>query len=684
MSRYRRGISRIALFVALAVGLTLGAPALPAVAASVPCQNDRMCTVPLKFYGGSVQHHPRVYLIFWGSRWASDGTGIAAAVENLFAGLGGTSLNNILSQYGDGTDFVHNDVYLAGQYHMEDPAHDPGAVVGTLDAGGMINYARAQNPSWTNTPDTQFIILPQSGTYASPSPPSASCGFHSTVSGYVFAFVDYPYPQSQTNQICRDADDPVGEVTSTAFHEYAEAATDPTANAGWHTQDSDWQEIADLCSGEGFSPYQPSPDTTWGWSGLGEVQLLWDNSTGSCASYHGEDGFTPVGLPVHTIYAPFQAPYDAMWVAKGYGLPDVGYPTAEQAPFAGGTRQLFSAGAMYSSGGMTHEVHGAIYGLYSSKYAPNLTGTLGFPASDEKDAPGGGRENLFNGSSCGSGSVILWKSGTGAHEMQGCIYDAYLRRFGGPAGGYGYPTSDEQATEGGGGRVNYMQGTTCGSTGGSGLFWSASTPTWPVHGCIFQRYEAIGEDASGLGFPTSDEYNTSAGIRQDFSNGYILWANNTATVYVNGGSNCVTYGGFMTGPGACSGFYTTGTWFSGGGTGYLGKEIWTYANGAVKDSSAVYRFGGLGNTGRAYRVDAWVPDNHSNATHAHYVISTPGQPDANGYVHQDQLTNVWATVGYVCSTDGTAQVALWDDGGDQYPLQVGADAVRLVITGLGC
>ncbi|HEU5369236.1 MAG TPA: hypothetical protein VFU69_12265 [Ktedonobacterales bacterium] len=87
-----------------------------------------------------------------------------------------------------------------------------------------------------------------------------------------------------------------------------------------------------------------------------------------------------------------------------------------------------------------------------------------------------GRENTFSGTNCGtsntSGSAILWSSGTGAHEVQGCIYHAYVN-FGGAA--------------------------------------------------------------SALGLPISDEYTNSAGQREsDFQGGNIIWWNNQAFINLNG------------------------------------------------------------------------------------------------------------------------------------------------------
>lgn len=46
--------------------------------------------------------------------------------------------------------------------------------------------------------------------------------------------------------------------------------------------------------------------------------------------------------------------------------------------------------------------------------------------------------------------------------------------------------------------------------------------------------------------------------------------------------------------------------------------------------------------------------------------------------------NQWATFGSVCTTDGTVSIVLADDGGDVYPAEVGADAIRAVRTNLGC
>jgi hypothetical protein len=144
---------------------------------------------------------------------------------------------------------------------------------------------------------------------------------------------------------------------------------------------------------------------------------------------------------------------------------------------------------------------------------------------------------------------------------------------------------------------------------------------------------------------------------------------------------CSNYGGTgnITGPNTCATgtFVTHSTWFGGGGVGLLGQEIWTYANGNVPDSTATYSFHGLSSASRL-QIQAYIPNNNSNALRAHYHFCSPGGGCADGSVNQKDFTNAWANVGIMCTSDGTATVVLSDDGGDQFPVVVGADAIRVI------
>jgi uncharacterized protein with LGFP repeats len=164
-----------------------------------------------------------------------------------------------------------------------------------------------------------------------------------------------------------------------------------------------------------------------------------------------------------------------------------------------------------------------------------MSGLLGRPTADAVNEPGGGTMQTFSGTGCGSsgGSALFWSSASNStHEMHGCIYNSFMNRWGGPGGTYGYPTSDEESTSGGRGRINYMTGTLCGSTAGSALVFGSPEGTYPAHGCIYQRYLQIGEDNSGIGLPKTDEYGVSGGVQQDYTNGDIRDIGGSITVTV--------------------------------------------------------------------------------------------------------------------------------------------------------
>jgi hypothetical protein len=64
----------------------------------------------------------------------------------------------------------------------------------------------------------------------------------------------------------------------------------------------------------------------------------------------------------------------------------------------------------------------------------------------------------------------------------------------------------------------------------------------------------------------------------------------------------------------------------------------------------------------------------------HHLPAREPADGADAYVNQQNYTNAWANIGMVCSNNGTATVVL----ADNYPLEVGADAIRAVRTGYAC
>lgn len=85
-------------------------------------------------------------------------------------------------------------------------------------------------------------------------------------------------------------------------------------------------------------------------------------------------------------------------------------------------------------------------------------------------------------------------------------------------------------------RENLFNGMGCGSSGGSAILWSSTTGAHEVHGCTYQAYLNFGGAASSLGLPTSDEYTNSSSQREsDFQGGNIVWWNGQAYITVYAG-----------------------------------------------------------------------------------------------------------------------------------------------------
>src|SRR5579871_4105977 len=224
-----------------------------------------------------------------------------------------------------------------------------------------------------------------------------------------------------------------------------------------------------------------------------------------------------------TIPAPFVVDvpsggaFYTVWQNTGGAAGPLGEPTNTWSPITGGEAQDFQGGSIYwSPATNTDEVQGDIHSEYTSAWG-GPGGGLNFPTSNEQNAYNSsgvaiGRENTFLGTGCtanNQGSIILWSSGTGAHAVIGCIYQKYLA-LGGTTSFLGLPVSEQQAVNGG--HASYFQGTSCGSSTGSGIFDGPASGVHEVHGCIYQEYMVVQGGPTGvLGFPTTDEQGIAGG-----------------------------------------------------------------------------------------------------------------------------------------------------------------------------
>jgi uncharacterized protein with LGFP repeats len=176
------------------------------------------------------------------------------------------------------------------------------------------------------------------------------------------------------------------------------------------------------------------------------------------------------------------------WLALGGLSGFLGQPLTDElgTPDGVGRFNHFQGGSIYwTPTTHAHEVHGEIRNKWSALgYERSF---LGYPVTDETPTPDGvGRFNHFQGGS------IYWTPGTGAHEVHGAIRDKWAS-MGWERSFLGYPTSDEQDAPGGG-RVSHFERGSIGWTPAGGAVPSVevvhqhadiSTPDWlPVGGWV--------------------------------------------------------------------------------------------------------------------------------------------------------------------------------------------------------
>lgn len=124
----------------------------------------------------------------------------------------------------------------------------------------------------------------------------------------------------------------------------------------------------------------------------------------------------------------------ARYAALGSEAGRLGYPTSDEHALAAGSYQTFQGGSIYwSASGGAHAVWGgnlAAWGRFSFE-----RGRLGYPTSDERSVSGGVYQQF-------QGGRIYWSRQTDSHPVWSGILSTWLER-GGVTGSLGYPSSDE-------------------------------------------------------------------------------------------------------------------------------------------------------------------------------------------------------------------------------------------------
>ncbi|MDQ1652840.1 MAG: hypothetical protein QOI35_2040 [Cryptosporangiaceae bacterium] len=184
---------------------------------------------------------------------------------------------------------------------------------------------------------------------------------------------------------------------------------------------------------------------------------------------------------------------------------ETGYATGA---LAGGRYRTYAGGAiLWSRTTGAHVVRGSLFQHY---WEPGNANLYGFPTDDEVKMTTGYTSSFERGRE-------YWSGGSGAHFVKGAILTRYLA-LGGPA--FGYPITDEKKTADGTGSYSNF-------TNNRSVYWSPLTGAWDVRGTLRTKYVLMGGERSCLGYPTSGEYVTPTGLRNNFQRGYITYTAST-------------------------------------------------------------------------------------------------------------------------------------------------------------
>lgn len=236
-------------------------------------------TSQLTYRGGAVQTSPHIYLVLWGPNWFTGGdpNGVASRLHYFYQGLGGSSYNNVLKQFGGSTGAFTNP---AGQYKgwMQDTSSVPAQPTKAQVAAAAVRAAQRQGDYSYNA---QYVIATPWGVVDQYATAQRFCGWHNwTTAGGVGGWVTYtslpymPYMDALGrgcggNKVNSGTAGKLDGVTILASHEYTETVNDPGLNA-W--ADTGGSENADKCSWVNLKNYTLTNGYTL------PVQPYWSNA----------------------------------------------------------------------------------------------------------------------------------------------------------------------------------------------------------------------------------------------------------------------------------------------------------------------------------------------------------------------------------------------------------------------
>ncbi len=265
-------------------------------------------TAPLAYGGGPVETTPGVYIIYWGSQWASGfSTGGYTSAQaqtynqDFFGNVGGSSWDNTNTQYCQGV--ATGATSCTGATTGNTITNPTGQLLGVwTDNSTLPNRITQSGIAAEAVKSVTSGVFPfnPNATYFVYTPSGDSmrgfgtqwCAWHSSTSsgGNTYAYAYMPYiPDAGTScgmNYVNSTNDSFGNGYFDGFsivggHEYAEAITDPHPSSGW--TNSSGSEIGDLCAWN--SNGGVSGNITLG-SNYFAVQPLWSNATTTSTGSH--------------------------------------------------------------------------------------------------------------------------------------------------------------------------------------------------------------------------------------------------------------------------------------------------------------------------------------------------------------------------------------------------------------
>jgi serine protease len=288
-------------------------------------------------YGGGIDGtgvttgHEKVYLVFYGSQWGTQGTnsngdltlsgdpsGVAPYLQDFMKGLGtGNELwSGVMTQYCDGVAVAAQSCPASNAEHVAYPSG--GALAGVwadesapspqqatghqLGVEAVNAAAHFGNTTAAANRNAQYVILSPTGTNPDNWLTGGFCAWHdyngdSTLSGGAvtspygdIAFTNLPYVPDQGTSCGQDFVNfpgPLDGVSIVEGHEYAETITDQNPAGGW--TDTTGAENGDKCAwifpGQSGGTFDLSLTT-----GTFAVQTTWANDgaggAGDCEASH--------------------------------------------------------------------------------------------------------------------------------------------------------------------------------------------------------------------------------------------------------------------------------------------------------------------------------------------------------------------------------------------------------------